>query len=438
MLKHKSWTAVGCVLLVIVAGGCSSDKVIPEGKRISVLDQASTLKPDVANGASLIKIGAAQANDEWLQTDDNAQHIIPHVNSGSNFEKQWSSRFGTGRSKREILLAKPLIKGNTVYTLDADGMLSAFKIEDGENLWRVELVSENSNISDSALKGAGLAMDGETIYVTTGFGSVVAAKAKDGTKVWEKSLKSPLRIAPVISAGKVFVQSADNRFFALNAADGEILWDFDIAMENTTIVGGAAPAYCKALDVVIGGFSGGDVQAFNATLGTPLWSDNAVSNRQAYSSTFLHAIKASPVVEGETAYILGNADVLTAIDIRSGNRIWEKEIGGVDTPLLSGNTLFVVSNNNDLLAINKANGDILWATPIELGGKNGEVTPYSPILLNNQLVLALSNGKVLTYDPRTGKKTNMVDLDENLNSAPIAAHGYIIFVTAKAKLIAYK
>ena len=91
-----------------------------------------------------------------------------------------------------------------------------------------------------------------------------------------------------------------------------------------------------------------------------------------------------------------------------------------------------------MLAINKATGDILWATAIELGGKPSEVTPYSPILLNNQLVVALSNGRVLTYNPQDGQKTNMIDLDEKLNSAPIAAQGYIIFATTKAKLLVYK
>lgn len=438
MLKHKSWTVWGCLFLALTIGGCSSDKEIPQGKRISVLEQASAVKPDVANGASLVKISPAAANNEWLQEYHNAGHILPHTNTSVEFKKQWTSGFGTGRSKREMLLSKPLVKGDAVYALDADAMLSSINIKDGEKNWSVELIPENSNISSSALKGAGLAIDGDVIFVTTGFGTVVAVKAKDGSKIWEQSLKMPLRIAPVIAGGKVFIQSADNRFFALDAKTGDILWDYDIAMENTTVIGGAAPAYCSALDVVISGFSNGDIQAFNAGLGTPLWTDTAVSNRQAYSSTFLHSIKAAPVVEGEKVYVLGNSDVMAAIDIRSGNRIWEKEIGGINTPLLSGNTLFVVTNDNDLLAINKENGDILWATPIELGGKVTEVTPFSPIMLNNRLVLALSNGRVLTYNPQTGEKTNLIDLDEDLNSAPIVARGYIIFTTAKAKLIAYK
>jgi len=296
MLKHNFLTVTGCAILALTVGACSSDKDIPQGKRISVLEQAASVKPDVANGAELVKISGAQANASWWQNDYNAQHIIPHVNTGTDFKRQWSSSFGKGRSKREILLAKPLINADTVYTLDAEGVLSSYNIKDGENIWRMELVSENSNISDTALKGAGLATDGKNIYVTTGFGSVVAVKAKDGSKVWENSLKTPFRIAPVIAADKVFVQSADNRFFALDVKSGEILWDYDIAMENTTVVGGASAAYCPDLDVVISGFSGGEIQAFNASLGTPLWSDDAVSNRQAYSSTFLHSIKASPVV----------------------------------------------------------------------------------------------------------------------------------------------
>ena len=438
MFEHKIRTITTCMVMALFVASCSSDKQIPQGTRISVLEQASAVKPDVADGASVIKIGTAEDNNEWLQNDNNAQHIIPHVKTDVAFKKQWTARFGSGRSKRDILLAKPLVYKSVIYTLDAEGMLSAYNIEDGENLWRIELTPENSNIEDTALKGVGIASDGSIIYVTTGYGVVAAIKIKDGSKVWENNLKTPLRIAPMIVADKVFIQSADNRFFALNAKDGEILWDYDMASENTTVVGGAVAAYSSKLDVVVGGFSNGDIQSFNATLGTPLWTDTAVSNRQAYSSTFLHAIKASPVVDGETVYVLGNADVIAAIDMRSGNRIWEKQIGGINTPLLSGNTLFVVTNDNDLLAINKSNGDILWATPIELGGKPSKVMPYSPILVNNRLILTLSNGRVIVYDPQNGKKINMLELDEDINSSPIVAQGYIIFTTANAKLIVYK
>lgn len=437
MFSHKSWLRLGCCVAVLALGACTT-KEIPQGRRIAVLEAVTTLKPDVADGASRIQTAATTNIVNWLQPDVNAQHVVPNASVGTDFQKQWKLDFGTGGSKREILMATPLVKGNVIYMLDADGVLSAFNVADGEKLWHVELMSENKYADATSMKGVGLAMANDTIFITMGFGAVVAVKAKDGTKVWEQNLRAPLRIAPTVASGKVFVQNVNNRFFALDALNGEILWDYDIAMEHTTLVGGASAAYSPALDVAVTGFSNGEIQAFGATIGTPLWSDNLVSNRQAYSSTALHTVKASPVVEGETVYALGTADVLTAIDIRSGSRRWEKEIGGTQTPLLSGNTLYVVANTNDLVALDKSNGNILWATALDLGKKARDVTVYAPIMLNNRLLVTLSDGRVMLFDAKNGKKINELNLKEELNSAPIVAQGYIFFTTRNAKIVAYK
>lgn len=437
MLKHQSWLRLGCCIVVSLLGACTT-KDIPQGTRISVLQEAASLKPDVADSSKHIQIAANTHVENWLQPDANAQHIIPNATVSTDFQKQWKSDFGTGSSKREILMAKPLVKNNTVYMLDADGVLSAFRLESGEELWRLELASQNKYTGATSMKGVGLAMANNTIFVTTGFGVVVAIDAAKGTKIWERDLRAPLRIAPTVAAGKVFVQSVNNRFFALDTNNGETLWDYDIAMEHTTLVGGAPAAYAPALDIVLTGFSSGEIQAFGATIGTPLWSDNLVANRQAYSSTALHTVKASPVIEGETVYTLGTADVLAAIDLRSGSRRWEKEIGGTQTPLLSGNTLFIVSEAKELIAVDKANGKILWAKALDLGKKANDTIVFAPIMLNDRLLLTLSDGRVMLFNPKDGNKINEVDLKEDFASAPITAQGYVLFITRNAKIIAYK
>lgn len=438
MLKHKSLWLISCLFSVAVLSACSNDKVLPKGTRISILDQISTVKPDVAPEDIKIIVPEASSVGEWLQTDMNAQHKSTNLKAGTSFAKVWSASFGKGNSKRDFLISKPLVKGQVVYTLDAAGMLTAFNLKDGEKIWSEKLMAKNKYIGDTAVKGVGLAMDGNVIYVTTGFGVVVAANAEDGSKIWEQDLKSPLRIAPMVAADKVFVQSVDNKFYALNKDSGEVLWDYDIAMEDTTMVGGAVAAYSPELEVAINGFSNGEIQAFNAVFGSPLWSDILIANRQAYSSTFLHTVKASPVIDGETAYVLGSADVLAAVDIRSGMRKWDKEIGGVNTPLLIENTLYVVTNGNELVALDKETGDVLWSGAIELSGKSSEIMVYAPLMVNGQIWVTTSNGHVLAYEPTTGKLLKNIDLDEDLNSAPIVAGEYILFVTEDADLLAYK
>ena len=215
MLKHKSLWLIGCLFSVAVLSACSNDKVLPKGTRISILDQMSTVKPDVAPEDIKISIPEASAVGEWLQTDMNAQHKSTNLQASAAFVKVWSAGFGKGNSKRDFLISKPLVKGQVVYTLDATGVLTAFNLEDGEKIWSEKLMAKNKYTGDTAVKGVGLAMEGYVIYVTTGFGVVVAATAEDGSKVWEQDLKAPLRIAPMVAADKVFVQSVDNKFYAL-------------------------------------------------------------------------------------------------------------------------------------------------------------------------------------------------------------------------------
>lgn len=438
MLKHNSLLLAGCLISAVMLSACSNDKVLPKGTRVSVLDQISSVKPDVTDGSVDISVPAAVENTDWLQADMNAQHRLSNIKVGKDMKKQWSSGFGKGRSKREFLISKPLVKGNVVYTLDAAGLLSAFNLADGEELWSEKLLANNKYVSDTALKGVGLAIEGSALYITTGFGVVVAANIKDGSKIWENNLQTPLRIAPLIAGDKVFVQSVDNKFYALDKKSGEIQWDFDIAMEDTTMVGGAVAAYSPELDVVITGFSNGEIQAFAADFGSPLWSDLLVANRQAYSSTSLHTVKAAPVIDGETVYVLGSANVLAAIDIRSGTRKWEKELGGVNTPLLIDNTLYVVTNNNELVALNTETGDILWSVVMDLGKKASDTRVFAPLMINSKIVVTTSKGHVLMYNPKNGQLSEDVDLDEDFNSEPIAANGYLLFVTDNAKLLAYK
>lgn len=437
MLSKSTKIFVGAAAILAVCA-CSSDKVLPKGKRLSVLEPVAAIKPDVASAADKITIPAAMVNPDWQQESYNAQHVQNNFKVGTAFQKQWSKSFGRGSSKREFLISKPLAAKNKVYTLDANGLLSAFDIASGDLVWELQLRSKNDNVDDTAIKGAGIAINNGVIYATTGYGTIYAVNAQKGEVLWNKSLQTPLRIAPMAANGNVFVQSVDNKFYALSAKNGEEQWKYDISLENTTLVGGAPAAYSADLDMVVTGFSNGEIQAFNALLGTPLWSDVLISNRQAYSSTFLDTVKAAPVIEGETVYAVGNANIFTAIDLRSGTRKWEKEIGSVNTPLLVGNTLYVVSNTNDLLAVNKENGDILWSAPLNLGEKSADVMIFNPIMLDGRLVVALSNGSVYAYMPQTGKMLNKVDLAEKLNSSPIAAAGYVFFITADADLIAYK
>ena len=227
-MLSKNIKLLASAAAVLVVCACSSDKVLPKGERLSVLDPVAAIKPDVASAAGKIIIPAATANSDWQQEGYNAQHVQNNFKVGTAFQKQWSSSFGKGSSKREFLISKPLAAKNKIYTMDAAGRLSAFDLKSGELVWKLQLHSKNDNVDDTALKGAGIAVNNGVVYATTGYGAIYAVNAQKGEILWNKSLQTPLRIAPMAANGNVYVQSVDNKFYALNAKNGDKQWKYDI------------------------------------------------------------------------------------------------------------------------------------------------------------------------------------------------------------------
>ena len=123
--------------------------------------------------------------------------------------------------------------------------------------------------------------------------------------------------------------------------------------EATTLVGGANPALDTKQDVLIAAFSTGEIEAFKASTGSVLWSDVLVSKRRSNSLSSINGIKANPVIDNDFVFALGHNNILADLDLRTGNRVWEKEIGGTNQPCVAGKFLYVLRDDFHLIAMEK-------------------------------------------------------------------------------------
>ena len=166
-----------------------------------------------------------------------------------------------------------------------------------------------------------------------------------------------------------------------------------------------------------------------------------VSHKRTNSLAEITSIKAGPVIDGNKVFAVGYNSVLAAIDLRTGARIWEREMGSTGQPWISGDYLYVLTNDFDLLAINKQNGKIVWNTEIPKGdnrdAKNGAFGS-GPILVDNRLLIATSNGYIFSVSPYTGEILSYVSTDEGIELSPIVAEGITVFATNDAEMIAYR
>lgn len=429
----------GCFVVTALSACGMFDKepLNVNGERISVIREDKNIKPDART--IKVKLPKAKVNYSWTQNGLISEHVGGHLKAGGNLDEIWNISFGEGSSKRNVLIATPVSDGRFVYTIDAEGLVQAFDMNNGEDIWEKQLKPTNEEAEKASISGAGIAVYGDKLFATTGFGLVFALDKTNGNVVWQQDLKSPIRIAPTVNEDLVVVQTLDNGLYALNINSGDILWKDKLEEEVTTMIGGAAPAYSPKKDLVVAAFSNGQIQAYKASTGTPLWSEWLVSSASTESMADITSVKANPIIDDDKVFAVGYNAPLIAVDIRTGAKIWQKEIAASSQPWLAGRFLFVLTTEGDLLAINKDDGKIVWNTIVPYANDD-EIGIFTsgPLLANDALLVAASNGKLFSISPYNGRIMGVADIEEGVETAPIMVDEILLLTTKEADLTAYK
>ena len=437
MLNKKTILTLAGVLLLF---GCGKEKLVIDGERIPVLDKPEGVAADYMKGDIKIALPSPIKNYRWAQSGGNSQHNFGHLSSAEKLHKVWLKSYGKGSSKRDYLIAAPIIAKDIVFAIDANATVSAHSQKDGTKLWEKKLKPQLRDDKEISLKGAGIAYDNAKIFATTGFGGVFAMDAQTGEILWKHYEKTPIRIAPTVGGGKVFVQTIENVLTAFNQSDGNEVWRYTSANEDTVLVGGASPAYDESQDILIAGFSNGEIRAIKASTGSPLWGDYLASSYQNNILSEINAIKANPVIGKDTVYV-ASANMITAIELRSGQRLWEREFGTDNQPWLAGKILYILTDISHLVAMDTESGKIIWDTKIPAGEKVSEavgVTYAGPVLINNRILVNTSNGYAFYISPYTGEIMGFVKIGVGSSITPVVANDQVIITTNDAKLIAYQ
>ena len=138
-------------------------------------------------------------------------------------------------------------------------------------------------------------------------------------------------------------------------------------------------------------------------------------------------------------FAIANNDLLVAIDLRTGQRIWERQIGGSNQPVVSGKYLFLLTNDNRLMAVQADSGKVVWDTKIiDDSSSEASLILTGPLLINNQLTVMSSNGYIFFVSPYNGKTIKTIQIDEGASLPMIIANSQIVITTNEANIITYK
>jgi outer membrane protein assembly factor BamB len=403
----------------------ASDKPPLPGERVSVLTSDTTVATGSVETKEPVLLPAAQENASWSQPGGVVSNAPGHLAYSGGTKTIWTEDAGAGSNSDGRVTALPIVYSGKVFTLDREGRVTAFSIGGG-TVWKADLKPEAEKAE--AGFGGGLAAEGERLYVATGFGSVVALNIGSGKQVWTKSLSVPIRTSPTVANGKVFVVNTESELYALSADDGHQLWTHRGLPEGAEVLSNVSPAVSGNTLVV--SYASGEVVALDVTSGEQRWTDS-VSGGGVGSSLSTIGDAARPVIDDGVVFAASPAGRIIATNLKSGERVWSRDIRAAQTPWVCGGSVFVVDTNSRIYALDRKAGKVKWATTLPTAR-----TWSGPTLAGGKLWVASDKGLLVGVDAKTGQVAAQRDLDNPVFISPIVASGRMFVLTDKARLIA--
>lgn len=426
------------LLAILTAGlaACANDEPILPGERFSVRPETVPLIRSDAEAIRPLGLPPAQVNAAWTQRNGAATGRPAHPAFGASPQIVWTADIGTGGSRRTRLLTRPIVAGNTVFTLDAAGQVSAVA-RNGALAWSRSLVPEGQR-PDSG-PGGGLAIEGGVLYVTTGFGGVHALDPASGGTIWTTELGAPIRAAPAVADGRLIVVLRDDTAFALDARSGRMLWRVRGAASGAGLFGGASPAVEGPLAVIP--FSSGEVLGVLARNGIQVWGTAVTGGRRALVRSEINDISGDPVIFGDAVYASNQSGRTVALDRVTGVRNWTLPEGAYGPAWPAGSAVFLLSDQGALVRVDAVSGAIVWSTQLpEFADRRrrAAIAHFGPVLGGGRLWVVSGDGLLRAFAPTDGRPLGVISLPAGAAEAPVIAGGVMYVVTNAGQLIALR
>jgi len=355
---------------------------------------------------------------------------LPTVENQFDPSTAWSTSVGDGIGDFYSNL-HPAFADSVVYAADRHGVVKALNADDGKEVWSISLAEKSGWFSASpALLSGGVTVAGGHVYVGSEKAQVYALNTNDGSKAWQTTAAGEVLSRPVVSDGLVLIHTSNGQLQALNESDGAVKWTVNLDMPALSLRGESAPA--PAFGAAIVGGDNGRVSAIMLKEGQMIWQQRISQATGATEIDRLSDVDTTPVVVNGVVYTLAYNGNLTALDLRSGQIMWKRELGSVNDFIVDGNRIYLVDQNDRVLALTTDGGVTLW-TNSDLLHRN----LTSPALYNGSIVVGDSEGYMHWINPEDGRFVAQQKVDSSgLLTEPVVADGKLLIQAKDGTLYA--
>ena len=346
---------------------------------------------------------------------------LPDFTEKASLQKEWSRSVGDGQGEFYNKLV-PAIEGNTIYACDLNGEVMAIDRLSGDKLWEKDLHHQVS--------GA-ISVSGSMLFIGTLKGKVVALDANTGKLIWSAKVPSEVLAPPISNGNVVVVQTQDDRVIGLDADTGKRLWISDNTPAVLTLRGTSAPLVTS--DLAIAALSTGKVIALNVQNGTPVWQQKVTLPKGRSELERIVDIDGGMLLDGSTIYVVTYQGRLAALDVQSGEIIWQRDSSSyVGLGEGSGN-VYVSMDSGVVEGVDTNSSSALWSNDQLL---RRQLT--APAVISNYVAVGDFEGYVHLLSETDGQYVGRQKVDsDGLRVRSLVVDNWIYVFANGGDLVAY-
>lgn len=358
------------------------------------------------------------------ETDSIVMAPLPQVENQFTPSIVWDKSVGNGVEQFYSELS-PVWDGSAIYAADRKGLVKALELDSGKELWSVDLSKRTGFLSAnlSALLSGGLTISDDKIFIGTERGSVIALNKENGEVLWDVEVAGEALSKPVVSGDMVVIHTSNGQLQALDTATGAIKWTVNMDTPSLSLRGESAPAV--AFGAAIVGGDNGRVSAVLLSQGQLIWQQRISLVTSSTEIGRLNDVDMTPVIDDGKVYAIAYNGTLAALDMRSGQMLWKRDLGSINDMVLSGDNLYLVDQTDRVLAVRKSDGVTLW-TQDQLLNRGLS----APEVYNGYIVVGDKEGYLHWLDTSTGGFVAQNKLNSSgIHSRPVIASDKLMVQT---------
>lgn len=357
---------------------------------------------------------------------------LPVVESAFSADTKWSSSVGDGIGDFYSQL-QPVVEEDHIYAAARDGDVTAFDRNSGETLWSVDLADLPINADKrSARLSGGLVSRYGKLFLGSENGVVYALNEANGEVLWQTTVPGEVVASPAVEDGRVVVLTTSGRLMALDTDEGKLQWTLSEEQPPLTLRSASSPVITNG--AVLYGRADGKVGIALLSNGQPVRQSKVADPRGATELDRMVDVDASPLIAGDELYAIAYNGQLMARKLMTGDEVWKRKYSGYRDMAVTGNAIVLTDSRSHLFAVDRRNGLELWSnTQLE----NRTVT--APVVLGDYVVVGDVEGYLYWLDRTDGSIKAMQQLDSSgLYAAPLVDGDTLYVQSRGGKLYAIK